>query len=74
MFVTKKHAFRFGNGVAEKKNRNSCRSRMRLTHPYLKRNSGRNQPDGGRKNERYFYETVTGSRCSLRTSDKKMEP
>ena len=27
-----------------------------------------------RKNERYFNETVTGSRCSFRTSDKKMEP
>jgi hypothetical protein len=26
------------------------------------------------KNERYFNETVTGSRCSFRTSDKKMEP
>ena len=28
---------------------------------------------GGRKNERYFNETVIRSRCSLRTSDKKME-
>ena len=32
------------------------------------------QPNGGKKNERNFNETVTGSRCSLWTSDKKMEP
>lgn len=26
------------------------------------------------KNERYFNETVTGSRCTFWTPDKKMEP
>ena len=30
--------------------------------------------NGGLKHERNFNETVTGSRCSFRTSDKKMEP
>ena len=35
---------------------------------------GREKPNGGKKNECYFNETVTGSRCSFRTSDKKMEP
>jgi len=30
--------------------------------------------NGGKENERNFNETVTRSRCSFRTSDKKMEP
>ena len=30
------------------------------------------KPNGGKQNERYFNETVTGSRCSFRTSNKKM--
>ena len=30
--------------------------------------------NGGLKNERNFNETVTRSRCTLWTSDKKMEP
>lgn len=29
---------------------------------------------GGRKNERYFNETVIRGRCTFRTPDKKMEP
>ena len=29
---------------------------------------------GGKENERYFNETVIRSRCTFRTSDKKMEP
>lgn len=29
--------------------------------------------DGGKKHERYFNEATIRSRCSLRTSDKKME-
>lgn len=32
------------------------------------------KPNGGKKHERYFNETVIRSRCSFRTSDKKMEP
>ena len=35
---------------------------------------GRLKPNGGKKHERYFNETAFGSRCSLWTSDKKMEP
>ena len=30
--------------------------------------------NGGKENERNFNETVTRSRCSFWTSDKKMEP
>ena len=30
--------------------------------------------NGGKRNERYLNETIIGSRCSLWTSDKKMEP
>ena len=36
--------------------------------------SSEEKPYGGKKNECYFNETVTGGRCSFRTSDKKMEP
>lgn len=32
------------------------------------------KPNGGRKHERYFNETVIRGRCSFRTSDEKMEP
>ena len=35
---------------------------------------GRIQPKRRKKHERYFNETAFGSRCSFRTSDKKMEP
>ena len=34
---------------------------------------GRKNQNGGKENERYFNETVIRSRCSLWTSDKKME-
>ena len=46
-------------------------------------NTGRSQerkhtedqkPNGGKKHECYFNETAFRSRCSLWTSDKKMEP
>ena len=32
------------------------------------------KPKRRKKNERNFNETVTGSRCTFRTPDKKMEP
>ena len=32
------------------------------------------KPIGGKKHERYFNEAAFRSRCSLWTSDKKMEP
>lgn len=32
------------------------------------------KPNGGRRHERYFNETVIRGRCSFRTSDEKMEP
>ena len=35
---------------------------------------GSKEPNGGKKHERYFNETAFRSRCSLWTSDKKMEP
>ncbi len=35
---------------------------------------GRILTNGGKENERNFNETVTRSRCSFWTSDKKMEP
>ena len=35
---------------------------------------GSKKPNGGKKHERYFNEATFRSRCSLWTSDKKMEP
>ena len=34
---------------------------------------GSKKPNGGKNHERYFNEATFRSRCSLRTSDKKME-
>ena len=34
---------------------------------------GSKKPNGGKKHERYFNEATFRSRCSFRTSDKKME-
>ena len=41
---------------------------------FATKENGEDKPIGGNKNERYFNETVIRSRCSLWTSDKKMEP
>lgn len=35
---------------------------------------GRNQPNGGKENGRYFNEAIIRGRCPFRASDKKMEP
>ena len=39
-----------------------------------KKTYGSLKPNGGKKHERYFNEAAFRSRCSLWTSDKKMEP
>ena len=51
---------------------NDC---LRHPHGWAKEVYGRKKPkNGGKRNERDLNETIIRSRCSLWTSDKKMEP
>ncbi|MFR3070895.1 MAG: hypothetical protein ACLTNH_13480, partial [Enterocloster sp.] len=46
----------------------STRSRRKWPDPML--SGPAEKPNGGKEHERYFYEAVTGSWCTLRSPDK----